>query len=261
MQIQDYQRSVETAPDIWSLWEVCQKYNRARGFRRYYYAHLPPIGAPDEGELRFRTEGFDRDLVKVYFESGAYRAGRLLEYAKTHLKPFYWDELPADQRSLSDPEFAALVRAAEQLNGVCIPVFGPNGRNGLASLEMPPNQRRLDPDALHELQWAAQLGHLRYCALWVPELGPRPRLSPREQEVLVWVAKGKSNPCIAEILGISAHTVDAHLRRIYLKLGVFDRITAAVRAIGVGLINTAKLHDLSNPIQPIPEAKVSTTRS
>ena len=29
---------------------------------------------------------------------------------------------------------------------------------------------------------------------------------------------------MAEIIGISNHTVDAHLRRIYLKLGVFDRI-------------------------------------
>jgi hypothetical protein len=30
--------------------------------------------------------------------------------------------------------------------------------------------------------------------------------------------------------------VDAHLRRIYLKLGVFDRISAALRALGFGLI-------------------------
>ena len=58
----------------------------------------------------------------------------------------------------------------------------------------------------------------------------------RETEILAWVARGKSNPLIAEILGISSHTVDAHLRRIYLKLGVFDRISAAVRGIGIGLI-------------------------
>ena len=63
-----------------------------------------------------------------------------------------------------------------------------------------------------------------------------PSLSAREAEVLCWVARGKSNGAIAEILGISAHTVDAHLRRIYLKLGVVDRLSAALRALGFGLI-------------------------
>ena len=69
-----------------------------------------------------------------------------------------------------------------------------------------------------------------------PALGPLPKLSPRETEILAWVARGTSNPLIAEILGIASSTVDAHLRRIYLKLGVFDRIRAAVRGIGIGLI-------------------------
>ncbi|MCB1402817.1 MAG: helix-turn-helix transcriptional regulator, partial [Rhodobacteraceae bacterium] len=74
--------------------------------------------------------------------------------------------------------------------------------------------------------------------LLLPTLGPPPNLSERETEVLAWVARGKSNSAIGEILGISAHTVDAHLRRIYLKLGVFDRISAALRGIGVGLIHS-----------------------
>ncbi len=63
-------------------------------------------------------------------------------------------------------------------------------------------------------------------------------LSERESEVLGWVARGKSNATIGEILGISSHTVNAHMRHIYLKLGVFDRVTAAVRGIGTGLIHT-----------------------
>ena len=55
--------------------------------------------------------------------------------------------------------------------------------------------------------------------------------------MLTWVARGKTNAAIAEILGISAHTVDAHLRRIYLKLGVADRMSAALRGLGFGLIS------------------------
>ena len=90
---------------------------------------------------------------------------------------------------------------------------------------------------LNEYWQVCQLAHLRFCALVLPTLGPLPKLSQRETEVLGWVARGKSSALIGEILGISGATVDAHLRRIYLKLGVFDRISAAVRGIGIGLIH------------------------
>lgn len=57
-------------------------------------------------------------------------------------------------------------------------------------------------------------------------------LSPREAEVLHWVAAGKSNAEVAEILAISRRTVDKHLERIYIKLGVENRTAAAMRAAG-----------------------------
>ncbi|SER65187.1 DNA-binding response regulator [Rhizobium sp. NFR03] len=55
-------------------------------------------------------------------------------------------------------------------------------------------------------------------------------LTMREAEVLVWIAKGKSNRDIAEILGLSARTVNKHLEQIYVKLGVENRASAAVKA-------------------------------
>lgn len=59
-------------------------------------------------------------------------------------------------------------------------------------------------------------------------------LSPREREVLCWVSRGKSNSVIADILGISQHTVDTHIRRIFRKLGTTDRTTASIRAMETG---------------------------
>jgi DNA-binding response OmpR family regulator len=55
-------------------------------------------------------------------------------------------------------------------------------------------------------------------------------LTGREAEVLVWIAKGKSNRDIGEILGLSARTVNKHLEQIYVKLGVENRASAAVKA-------------------------------
>ena len=57
-------------------------------------------------------------------------------------------------------------------------------------------------------------------------LRPNP-LTQREMDVLEWVARGKTNRDVAEILGMSPRTVNKHLEHIYEKLGVETR-TAAV---------------------------------
>ncbi len=56
-------------------------------------------------------------------------------------------------------------------------------------------------------------------------------LSPRETEVLCWVAQGKSNPEIGLILGISARTAQKHLERIYVRLGLENRHAAIALAM------------------------------
>jgi DNA-binding CsgD family transcriptional regulator len=48
--------------------------------------------------------------------------------------------------------------------------------------------------------------------------------------VLKWIACGKSNRDIGEILGLSPRTVNKHLEQIYVKLGVENRASAAVMA-------------------------------
>ncbi len=57
-------------------------------------------------------------------------------------------------------------------------------------------------------------------------------LTTREAEVLIWIARGKSNRDISEILGISPRTVNKHLEQIFTKLGVENRASAAALAVG-----------------------------
>ncbi len=58
------------------------------------------------------------------------------------------------------------------------------------------------------------------------------QLTPREMEVLSWIAKGKTNRDIAEILGMSPRTVNKHLEHIFVKLGVETRAAAAALVVG-----------------------------
>lgn len=56
-------------------------------------------------------------------------------------------------------------------------------------------------------------------------------VTQREAEVLLWIARGKSNRDIGEILGLSPRTVNKHLEQIYQKLGVENRASAAIVAL------------------------------
>jgi len=58
-------------------------------------------------------------------------------------------------------------------------------------------------------------------------------LTPREAEVLLWVAQGKSNADIAIILSMAEATVKKHMGSILEKLGVESRTSATVRALEV----------------------------
>jgi DNA-binding NarL/FixJ family response regulator len=58
-------------------------------------------------------------------------------------------------------------------------------------------------------------------------------LTQRESEVLLWIARGKSNRDIGEILGLSPRTVNKHLEQVYAKLGVENRASAAIKAVQV----------------------------
>lgn len=67
----------------------------------------------------------------------------------------------------------------------------------------------------------------------------RPRadgLTSREIEILRLVASGLTNRHLAEGLGVSTRTVDAHLRSVYAKLGVKSRSAATRYAIEHDLV-------------------------
>ena len=65
----------------------------------------------------------------------------------------------------------------------------------------------------------------------------KPSLTPREREVLSWVARGKSAWEIGEILTIAKRTVDEHVQFAMRKLGAANRTQAVAIAIRERLID------------------------
>jgi DNA-binding NarL/FixJ family response regulator len=62
-------------------------------------------------------------------------------------------------------------------------------------------------------------------------------LTPREREVLTFVAQGHTSKEISALLNISSRTVEHHRARLMEKLGIFDVAGLTRYAVRVGLID------------------------
>jgi DNA-binding CsgD family transcriptional regulator len=94
---------------------------------------------------------------------------------------------------------------------------------------------RLYRRTVREQQWRERLRQLQpllgdECERSVSP-GVQDRLTEREREVLRWLAAGKTDRDIADLVHCSHRTVQKHLQRIYVKLGVETRTAAVMRVM------------------------------
>jgi len=105
-------------------------------------------------------------------------------------------------------------------------VFAAESAAELSDLHRARDEARL---ATAARQWAADIAH-RAGGLATPTLsrgaGVEP-LTPREREVALLAAAGRSSRAIGQHLGMATRTVDTHLARVYRKLGVTGRADLA----------------------------------
>lgn len=186
-----------------------------------------------------------RDLANMGFPKGwsdAYRAGNYLNDPLPDIAvriggAFFWHELP-DDVTLSSAESAYLesLESWGMGEGIGTVVYG--SAASVAFVGAAPDGAFGDgPRPDRELfQIVAQMSFLRYCALNWQSLEYEMTLSNRELEVLHWMAQGKSNVAIAEILNVGQETVSTYVKRIFAKLEVFDRTSAVMRGVIRGLV-------------------------
>jgi DNA-binding NarL/FixJ family response regulator len=104
--------------------------------------------------------------------------------------------------------------------------------------------KSVDPPALAAAIRAVHAGHVLLhpdvadlLAAGAPQSSATARLTAREREVLIEIARGRSNREIARALAVSEKTVKTHVSAILAKLGVQDRTQAALAVVHGGLID------------------------
>lgn len=219
------------------LWRVARGYYRALGFQGFACFMTSRGGSGARGGFNVIHRGFSRAVVQAYLTEGWGDKDPVPSLVIASGAPTRWSKAWA----LIEPDAEQLayldrMHAVELGDGYSLPVYGPGGRNGTLNVGAAVRNAVMDRAPVEEMHMVAQVAHMRLCQL-LPDKGPLEKpLSARELEILDWVARGKSNSVIADILDLSGATVDTYLRRIYDKLDVSDRTSAAVVGVGMGLI-------------------------
>lgn len=228
---------IDRARSLSGLWSLMVDYYLAHGFGAIAYV-LFDRGRVGEA-VALLEHGFPPEIVHAYAEMGYGQHDPTLRVVMATGRP----DTPYRVRerfnlSPDEKRYRVTMEGLSAGDALSLPFFGPHGRDAYGILARPS-----DPDFFRkaprmELHMAGQAAHLKTFGL-LARRHRRPDssgLSPREVEILRWVAQGKSNGVIADILEISPGTVDTYLRRVFEKLNVTDRTSAAVKGVSLGLI-------------------------
>ncbi|NVK20329.1 MAG: response regulator [Methylocystaceae bacterium] len=158
------------------------------------------IATNDEGEIIWATPEAQLLLSKTYdtFSEGTNRLPeKLLNWLKTY----------TDHQGTPAPDFSFIDEANRQI----MINFKGTDSNGEYLFRISEINETKDQETLKQ--------HFH--------------LTDREAEVLFWIANGKANKDIGEILEISPRTINKHLQIIFTKLGIENRTSAATMVMKV----------------------------
>lgn len=178
------------------------------------------------------------DYVENYVRNNYAAKDPVITYLRPGSSSYTWDDVRA-ARELSKLERRIIDEARDfgATNGMVIPIATDSA--GLSTVCPCGSVRDLSARARSALELVAIYGMQSMWRLRAGRSGESRQkvLTAREREVLYWIAIGKSDAEISEILRISASTVTHHVENVKSKLGVLKRTVAVVEALRRGEIS------------------------
>lgn len=236
--------------DLYSIVEATRAATSTDDLFEFFHVAASAFGFQSSGFIVARAGTFDPlpgkhapishtffdELMDVYIDKSTAKVDPLLVEGQKTMLPFHWFSMLERKLEKPSENFIHSLRAIGYQDGVVIPVHVPGGIIVNFNFATTTGQAELSPIEYVMLQNLSNQVYTRYQELQNQEPFDLPTLTARESEILHWAAMGKSNNDIADILSISAHTVDTLLRRVYAKLNVSSRIGAVLKGVSYGLI-------------------------
>lgn len=207
--------------------------------RDYGFEKFIVSGLPDRGmDVRpfVLLSGWDDEWYQRYTGLGYVHLDPVARNCFATTLPFDWSSAPYDR--VEDVSARRVMDEARDFGmdeGLCVPVHLEGGMQGVASLVGRTDW--LDEKQRLELHMLALYAHGRLRFLNTIGKPPARRLiTPREAEVLKWVAAGKTASEIADITGMASRTVNQHCENAQKRLGTNNRLHTVVEALRQKLI-------------------------
>lgn len=225
--------------DLQSIHDALASQLEGMGFDRFAYHVLRPPGGRQLS--RHVLSSYPWDWLVHYRDQDYFNTDPVLHTAAANLMPFSWDrEFPHQALTGKQKKFFGEARDFGIRDGITIPIHGPAGglatlnvSSGLAEAELETlwSRRRYD---LHLIACYAHDAILRCVSESAGEGAVH--LTEREQECLLWTARGKTTWEVSQVLSITESTTRFHLRNAMTKLDVFSKHHAVVKAVLLSLI-------------------------
>jgi LuxR family quorum-sensing system transcriptional regulator CciR len=166
----------------------------------------------------------------------------VVKHGRTTILPFDWEKV----RSVDPAELAFFADAAKHgvgRNGVTIPVQNRRGRHALVSFTNDRPRMEWEQFKRESMTSLKRLSTLIDTAADAAsnQASPSVTLSPREEQCLVWAARGKSPQEIAQIMKLASASVKAHLDTARHKLYCMNLRHAIAVAVATGAIPATSL--------------------
>lgn len=140
--------------------------------------------------------------------------------------------LEDNDTTLSSP---AANEEAQFASYILTQLYAANGRKAYFLFSLNTHTPKIDENTLETLHHCCLIAFQKLLPL-MEKSDKTPRLTMRENEIIRYIAKGRSNAEIAEITGLSIHTINGYLRRIYLKTQTTNRVSLSFFALHKGLL-------------------------
>lgn len=209
----------------------------AQGVTAISYHLTPPFYSQVSKRSSVFHAGYPQDIISTYLDPDFMESDPIPDHVMSIGHVMTWKQVIADQK-LTEKHQNFLKVSIEKgfIDGVAVPLFGPQSRNSYFSMNFGKAISSEDEAVVRPLIGLAQSCHRRICAIINQAGESLPVLSEREGEVLYWISRGKSNGDMAAILAISEATIDTYIRRLFKKLNVHDRISAVIVGLSSSLI-------------------------